>query len=85
MILQPGPADNGEIPQDVIAYLFDWVEINFNQDAPTCNISKAIVEVANFQGMGFDEFPAFDHLSVAEYRQRVMNSRVLRRAPLRRD
>ena len=47
MILQPGTADGGSIPEDLIAELHSFVEIYFNQNAPTCNLTKAIVKASN--------------------------------------
>ncbi|GAG12417.1 unnamed protein product, partial [marine sediment metagenome] len=47
MILQPGSADGGTYPADMFAALYDFVPINFNQDAPTCSITKSIAKLGN--------------------------------------
>lgn len=46
-ILQPGPADGGQVNQDTIAHLERFCPIQFNVAPPTCSIAQGIAEFAN--------------------------------------
>lgn len=45
--LQPGPADQGQYPQDVIGYLYKYEPISFIGVPSECPIAKTIVAVLN--------------------------------------
>lgn len=48
-ILQPGPADGGRFPRDLIARLSRWVPIRFiSGDAAPCNFVDAAIAEGNF-------------------------------------
>ena len=47
-ILQPGAVDGGHEPDDVIAHLERFGEIQFNVQPGTCGLAKAVVSVANW-------------------------------------
>ncbi|MEK7682515.1 MAG: hypothetical protein AAB321_00515 [Chloroflexota bacterium] len=47
-ILQPGAIDGGSPSSDTLARLERFVQIQFNQQPPTCGIAKAVAAVANF-------------------------------------
>lgn len=44
-ILQPGGADGGSVPEDVIAELLRFVPIEFNVSAPTCGLAGTVAGV----------------------------------------
>ena len=44
-VLQPGGADGGNVPGDVIAELLRFVPIQFNAAPPTCSIASAVAGV----------------------------------------
>ncbi|HSM58237.1 MAG TPA: hypothetical protein VK879_18935, partial [Candidatus Sulfomarinibacteraceae bacterium] len=44
-VLQPGGADGGNVPGDVIADLLRFVPIQFNAAPPTCSIASAVAGV----------------------------------------
>ncbi len=46
-ILQPGPADGGQVSRDTIAHLERFCPIQFNIAPPTCSIAKGVAEFAN--------------------------------------
>lgn len=46
-ILQPGPADGGQVNQDTIAHLERFCPIQFNEAPPTCSIAQGVAEFAN--------------------------------------
>lgn len=47
-IVQPGPADGGRAPQDLIAMLERFVPIVFEKSDSTCSIARSVAGSANF-------------------------------------
>jgi len=46
-VLQPGAIDGGSTNSDTLARLERFVEIQFNQEPPTCGIAKLVAELLN--------------------------------------
>jgi hypothetical protein len=46
-ILQPGPADGGELGPDTIALLDRFIPIRYNSEPPTCTVAKTYAWVGN--------------------------------------
>jgi hypothetical protein len=46
-ILQPGPADGGQLGRDTIAYLERFITIRYNTAPATCNIAQAYARLGN--------------------------------------
>ncbi len=47
-VLQPGAIDGGSPNSDALARLERFVEIQFDQEPPTCGIAKLVADVLNF-------------------------------------
>jgi hypothetical protein len=46
-ILQPGPADGGQLGPDTIALLERFMPLRFNSEPPTCTVAKAYAQLGN--------------------------------------
>lgn len=46
-ILQPGPADGGQLGRDTIAYLERFIAIRYTTEPATCNIAQAYARLGN--------------------------------------
>jgi hypothetical protein len=64
-ILQPGPADGGELGPDTIALLDRFVPIRYNSEPPTCTVAKTYAWVGN----------SIAKMLQAEHRLQVVQSR----------
>jgi len=64
-ILQPGPADGGELGPDTIALLDRFIPIRYNSEPPTCTVAKTYAWVGN----------SFAYILRAEHRLQVVQSR----------
>ncbi len=47
-VLQPGAIDGGSPSSDTLARLERFVEIQFNQEPPTCGIAKLVADILNW-------------------------------------
>lgn len=47
-ILQPGPADGGEVGRDTLAYLERFSSIRYSNEPATCNVAQAYARFGNY-------------------------------------
>ena len=64
-VLQPGPADGGELGPDTIALLDRFIPIRYTSEPPTCSVAKTYAWVGN----------SMAHILRAEHRLQVVQSR----------
>lgn len=66
-VLQPGPADGGQLGRDTIALLERYDPIRYNSEPPTCTVARTYAWVGN----------RFAQILRAEHRIQVIHSRPL--------